>query len=107
MKLKEHENPSTTSTPSKQQHPLSWYGKWVSSVVLIIAMIFAVWSDPDGAKAMTSKTAHLFLAPVLLAQIFMDLAQWVGDGNSHGLHVASLASGVLGSGAVFAWIKMK
>jgi len=40
MKLKEHENPSTTSTPSKQQHPLSWYGKWASSIVLIIAMIF-------------------------------------------------------------------
>ena len=40
MELKEHENPSRTSTPSKQQHPLSWYGKWVSSIVLIIAMIF-------------------------------------------------------------------
>ena len=40
MELKEHENPSATSTPSKQQHPLSWYGKWVSSIVLIIAMIF-------------------------------------------------------------------
>ena len=40
MELKEHENPSRTSTPSKQQHPLSWYGKWVSSIILIIAMIF-------------------------------------------------------------------
>ena len=40
MKLKEHENPSKTSTPLKHQHPLTWYRKWVSSVVLIIAMIF-------------------------------------------------------------------
>jgi hypothetical protein len=38
--LKDHENPSKTSTPLKHQHPLSWYGKWISSVVLIIAMIF-------------------------------------------------------------------
>ena len=40
MELKEHENPAKTSTPSKHQHPLSWYGKWISSIILIIAMIF-------------------------------------------------------------------
>ena len=40
MKLKEHENPTKTNTPLKHQHPLSWYGKWISSIVLIIAMIF-------------------------------------------------------------------
>ena len=39
MELKEHENPSTTSTPLKHQQPLSWYIKWVSSLVLIVAMI--------------------------------------------------------------------
>lgn len=39
MELKEHENPSTTSTPLKHDHPLSWYVKWVSSLVLIVAMI--------------------------------------------------------------------
>ena len=39
MELKEYENPSTTSTPLKQDHPLSWYIKWVSSLVLIVAMI--------------------------------------------------------------------
>ena len=40
MKLKEHENPSKTSTPSKHHHPLVWYVKWIASVILIIAMIF-------------------------------------------------------------------
>ena len=40
MELKEHENPSKTSTPLKHQHPVSWYGKWISSIILIIAMIF-------------------------------------------------------------------
>ena len=40
MELKEHENPAKTSTPSKHHHPLSWYVKWVSSIILIIAMIF-------------------------------------------------------------------
>lgn len=40
MELKEHENIAKTSTPSKHQHPLSWYVKWASSVILIAAMIF-------------------------------------------------------------------
>ncbi len=39
MELKEHENPSSTYTPLKHQHPLSWYIKWVSSIILIMAMI--------------------------------------------------------------------
>jgi len=33
---KEHENSAKTTT----QHPLLWYVKWVSSVILISAMIF-------------------------------------------------------------------
>ena len=40
MELKEHENLAKTSTPSKHQHPLTWYGKWASSIILIVAMIF-------------------------------------------------------------------
>ena len=39
MELKEHENPAKTATPSKHQHPLSWYVKWASSITLIAAMI--------------------------------------------------------------------
>ena len=39
MELKEHENLSKTSTPSKHQHPLSWYVKWAASITLIVAMI--------------------------------------------------------------------
>jgi hypothetical protein len=39
MELKGHHNPSTTSTPLKHQHPLSWYIKWISSIILIAAMI--------------------------------------------------------------------
>jgi len=39
MELKEHENPSRTSTPLRHQHPLSWWLKWVSSIILIVAMI--------------------------------------------------------------------
>ena len=39
MELKEHQNPSTTSTPLKHDHPLSWYVKWGSSLILIVAMI--------------------------------------------------------------------
>ena len=40
IELKEHENLTKTSTPSKHQHPLSWYVKWISSIILIIGMIF-------------------------------------------------------------------
>ena len=40
MELKEHENIAKTATPSKHQHPLSWYIKWISSIILIIGMIF-------------------------------------------------------------------
>ena len=39
MELKEHENIAKTSTPSKHQHALSWYVKWVASITLIAAMI--------------------------------------------------------------------
>ena len=37
--LKDHENPSKTLTPSKHHNPLSWWLKWVSSLILICAMI--------------------------------------------------------------------
>ena len=40
MELKEHENPTKTSTPLKRDHPLSWWLKWIASIILIIAMIF-------------------------------------------------------------------
>tara|TARA_Y100001938_G_C7930984_1_gene349320 strand:- start:299 stop:607 length:309 start_codon:yes stop_codon:yes gene_type:complete len=36
--LKAHENPTKTLTPLKQHHPLSWWLKWVSSLILIVAM---------------------------------------------------------------------
>ena len=39
MDLKEHENITKTLTPKKEHHPLSWYVKWVSSVILVFAMI--------------------------------------------------------------------
>ena len=39
MELMEHQNPSTTSPPLKHDHPLSWWIKWVASVILILAMI--------------------------------------------------------------------
>lgn len=39
MDLKEHENITKTHTPLKEHHPLSWYVKWVSSVILVFAMI--------------------------------------------------------------------
>jgi len=39
QELEDYENPSATSTPLKEHHPLSWYLKWASSFVLIIAMI--------------------------------------------------------------------
>ena len=37
--LKGHENPAKTMTPAKHHHPLVWYVKWVSSVILVFAMI--------------------------------------------------------------------
>mgnify|MGYP000495275562 CR=1 FL=1 len=40
MKLKEHENLTKTNTPLKHQHPLSWWVKWTSSIILIVGMIF-------------------------------------------------------------------
>ena len=39
MNLQEHQNPSTTSTPLKHDHPLSWWVKWAASLILIVAMI--------------------------------------------------------------------
>jgi hypothetical protein len=39
QELEDYENPSATSTPLKEHHPLSWYLKWASSIVLIFAMI--------------------------------------------------------------------
>ena len=40
MELEKHENPTKTSTPLKRDHPLSWWLKWIASIILIIAMIF-------------------------------------------------------------------
>ena len=37
--LKEHENIAKTSTPLRHHHPISWWVKWVASIVLIFAMI--------------------------------------------------------------------
>lgn len=39
FELQDHEHPSKTLTPKRHHHPLSWWLKWVSSVVLIFAMI--------------------------------------------------------------------
>jgi len=39
VRLEEHENASKTLTPTKHAHPLSWWLKWVSSIVLVFAMI--------------------------------------------------------------------
>ena len=39
QELEDYENFSATSTPLKEHHPLSWYLKWASSIVLIFAMI--------------------------------------------------------------------
>ena len=39
MELEPHENVTKTLTPKKEHHPLSWYVKWVSSVILVFAMI--------------------------------------------------------------------
>ena len=45
LKLKEYENiTDKTSTPSKQQQPLSWYVKWASSIFLIIGMILTAYN---------------------------------------------------------------
>ena len=38
--IKEHENLTRTLTPTRYNHPVSWWIKWVSSIILIIAMIF-------------------------------------------------------------------
>ena len=37
---KEHENLTKTLTPTKSNLPFSWWVKWVSSSILIVAMIF-------------------------------------------------------------------
>ena len=37
--MKEHENPSKTLTPTKEQHTTTWYVKWAASIVLVFAMI--------------------------------------------------------------------
>ena len=37
--IKEHENLTKTLTPTKSDHSLSWWLKWVSSIILIFGMI--------------------------------------------------------------------
>jgi len=32
------------STPSKQSNPFLWYGKWISSVILIIGMVLTAYN---------------------------------------------------------------
>lgn len=39
FELKDHEHPSKTLTPKRHHHPLSWWLKWISSIILIVAMI--------------------------------------------------------------------
>ena len=39
FELKDHEHPSKTLTPKHHHHPLSWWLKWISSIILIVAMI--------------------------------------------------------------------
>ena len=39
FELLDHEHPSKTLTPKRHQHPFSWWLKWISSIVLIFAMI--------------------------------------------------------------------
>ena len=39
QELEDYENFSATSTPLKEHHPLSWWLKWASSFILILAMI--------------------------------------------------------------------
>ena len=39
MQLKDHENPSKTLTPTKEQHSATWWVKWISSIIIVAAMI--------------------------------------------------------------------
>ena len=39
LDTKEHENLTKTLTPTKVNHPFSWWVKWFSSLILIAAMI--------------------------------------------------------------------
>lgn len=39
LDTKEHENLTKTLTPTKVNHPFSWWVKWISSLILIVAMI--------------------------------------------------------------------
>ena len=39
MELQDHEHPSKTLTPKREHNPFSWWLKWASSLVLIVAMI--------------------------------------------------------------------
>ena len=39
MQLKDHENPSKTLTPTKEQHTPTWWVKWISSLIIVAAMI--------------------------------------------------------------------
>ena len=91
MELKEHENPSTTSTPLKHQHPLSWYGKWVSSIVLIIAMIF------------TANNVY----PLNLFFHFMGIAGWLWVSilwNDRALIVLNAVALAIFANGIVAWI---
>ena len=37
--IKDHEHITKTSTPKREHHPPTWWIKWISSIVIIVAMI--------------------------------------------------------------------
>ena len=60
QELEDYENPSKTSTPLKDDHPLSWWLKWASSFILILAMIACVsLSMLHGFASVTHKGDHV------------------------------------------------
>ena len=91
MELKEHEHITKTSTPLKHLHPLNWYVKWASSIVLVFAMI--------------ATTNNLYPMNMILQGIGVAGWLWVAIiWNDRALIVVNAVAVAIMANGIFVWI---
>ena len=91
MELKEHEHITKTYTPLKHHHPLNWYVKWASSIVLVFAMI--------------ATTNNLYPMNMILQGIGVAGWLWVAIiWNDRALIVVNAVAVAIMANGIFVWI---
>ena len=91
MELKEHEHITKPSTHLKHHHPLNWYVKWASSIVLVFAMI--------------ATTNNLYPMNMILQGIGVAGWLWVAIiWNDRALIVVNAVAVAIMANGIFVWI---